>query len=619
MSKFNFKRYVFLPLFLLITVFALSKPAYAALDYKITAYYISVNVDQNNVYSISEKITADFSVEKHGIYRDIPVSGYFYRKINNAPLNTKFRAKVSNISVTDENGQPVSYTKSRYGDCMRLKIGSASETVTGQKTYEIRYNYSTGDDGISSFDEFYFNLIGNNWDTTIENISFNIGMPMPFDADRLSITAGPFGSAENSAVEYNVAGDSIKGTVNKILNPGEGLTVRLELPNGYFSNKGESNIGLIILFSSFIIISLLLFFLYGKDDKVYPSVEVRAPEDLNSAETGYIIDGYADQKDVISLIIYWANKGYLTISKDGTLTKLKEADYGMQLYEIHMFNKLFEGRSSVTPEDLKYNFYDTVKSVSSGIKKSFKEPAKRLYTKSGNIARALSYVLAGFSTGIIIGKAAAEYSFSLWSGIISGLIGFSLTIMFAWLIGYFAEKFRTGSKIPIIITIIFYIALLFITAAIIDSGVSCYFAATAALICAITGAYSKKRTKQSNMWLGKLMGLKRFIEMAEKDRIEKLVEDDPSAFYNILPYAYALGVTDKWASKFADIALSPPSWYMYDSYTPFNVFLFTSMLNSNISDYRTNMYAVESSSSDGGFSGGGFSGGGSGGGGGGSW
>lgn len=37
-----------------------------------------------------------------------------------------------------------------------------------------------------------------------------------------------------------------------------------------------------------------------------------------------------------------------------------------------------------------------------------------------------------------------------------------------------------------------------------------------------------------------------FLETAEKEKLEQLVFEDPKYFYNILPYAYVLGVSDKW-------------------------------------------------------------------------
>ena len=39
------------------------------------------------------------------------------------------------------------------------------------------------------------------------------------------------------------------------------------------------------------------------------------------------------------------------------------------------------------------------------------------------------------------------------------------------------------------------------------------------------------------------------------------MEQDPEYFYHILPYTYALGVSDKWIKKFESIAMQPPRWY----------------------------------------------------------
>ena len=89
--------------------------------------------------------------------------------------------------------------------------------------------------------------------------------------------------------------------------------------------------------------------------------------------------------------------------------------------------------------------------------------------------------------------------------------------------------------------------------------------------------------------------------------------ENPEYFYNILPYAYVLGVSDKWIKKFESISLQAPSWY--DSPNTFDMRTFGTFMNSTMSSAQSNM----SYSDSGGSSGGGSSGGGSGGGGGGSW
>lgn len=125
-----------------------------------------------------------------------------------------------------------------------------------------------------------------------------------------------------------------------------------------------------------------------------------------------------------------------------------------------------------------------------------------------------------------------------------------------------------------------------------------------------------KRTPFGNEILGKLRGFKRFLETAEKPQLEVLVNENPEYFYHILPYTYALGVSEVWMSQFETIAMQAPDWYV--GYSTFSVHEFNDFMNNTMKSAQSTMTSSPSSDS-GGSSGGGSSGGGSGGGGGGSW
>ena len=139
-----------------------------------------------------------------------------------------------------------------------------------------------------------------------------------------------------------------------------------------------------------------------------------------------------------------------------------------------------------------------------------------------------------------------------------------------------------------------------------------------------------RRTSFGNKMLGRARGFKKFLETAEKEQLESLVAQNPEYFYNILPYTYAMDVSDLWIRQFEEIAVEAPKWY--DAPHDFDRHTFSSFINSTISSASTAMSSVPSSNnrnsrdmsssggdSSGGGSGGGSSGGGSGGGGGGSW
>jgi uncharacterized membrane protein len=135
-------------------------------------------------------------------------------------------------------------------------------------------------------------------------------------------------------------------------------------------------------------------------------------------------------------------------------------------------------------------------------------------------------------------------------------------------------------------------------------------------------AVSNRRTDLGLKYLERLTGFKTFIETAERDRIDMLANKNPQYFYNVLPYALTLGVTDTWAKKFEHVGFRPPEWYESgDSERYFSSSSFASGISSGLSGFAKAVDASRpsSDSSDGGSSDGGSSGGGSGGGSGSSW
>ena len=92
--------------------------------------------------------------------------------------------------------------------------------------------------------------------------------------------------------------------------------------------------------------------------------------------------------------------------------------------------------------------------------------------------------------------------------------------------------------------------------------------------------YMKKRTQLGNELLGKIKGFKRFLETAEKHKLEQLVRQTPDYFYDILPFTYVLGVSEVWIKKFENIAIQQPKWYSGSS--AFSHAAFGSFMNSTM-------------------------------------
>ena len=607
--------FIFIFIFLIISIFPSKSFAASSNGYTIDSYDINMKVNENNTFDITETIVANFTSNKHGIIRKIPLSNTVERLDGSTSRN---RATVSNISVNNE------YTKDSGSGYISLQIGDPDKTIRGKQEYIIKYTYDIGSDPLKGADEFYFNLIGDQWDTTINNISFSITMPKEFDSTSLGFSSGVYGSVDNTYVSYSIDGNTIIGTYNDILPAYNALTVRLTLPDGYFVGAKDNNslYYLIIAISIiFVIISIVLWILFGKDPPVVETVEFYPPEGYNSAEIGFLYYGEAENNAIISLLIYLADKGYLKIeeietkvlfssSKDFRITKLKEYDGNNESEKI-FFNGLFNRKDSVTSEDLKNRFYLTVKSIKKLL--NSRKNRETIYDNKSLIARII--LIPMIILLFVLITIFPFISMGLETEILFALIfpGIALYLVMVNIV----SNAKLASRIGIIIFALLWGGIPFLTIVLPVITSIPIFAITyiIGILSIITMCIFRKliykRTPFGIEILGKLKGFKRFLETAEKEQLEALVEKDPEYFYNILPYTYALGVSEKWVEQFEGIAFASPSWY--NSGTAFSVASFNTFMNSTMSSVSSTMTSSPSSS------GGGSSGGGSGGGGGSSW
>ena len=661
--KQRYFKYIFAIFLSLIIVFFTANKVSATTsynDYTITNYNIDMIVNENNTFDITETITAYFNVPKHGLYRKIPLKNSVTRTDGTKSNN---RAKITNLSVSEN------YTTSNENGYKVVKIGDANKTVTGSQTYTIKYTYDIGKDPLKNADELYFNLIGSEWDTSISYVNFKITMPKPFDESSLGFSSRNPGSTDSSNVEYTVNGNTINGTLLNTLSSGQALTIRLTLPEGYFvgasSNIDVYSIVVIVVCLLFVVISYIMWSKYGKDDEVIETVEFYPPEGYNSAEIGFLYNGDADTKSIISLLVYLADNGYLKIeeieeegifskSKSFKITKIKEYD-GNNEYERLFFKGLFSNsrsrkidynkareimkeakkqgekisyrdalemsveddnvKDSVTASDLYDNFYITLNKIKT--KLNGKENKNKIFESLASGKRKWLVLMAIAILILITTKPVLEYGGpeSLIFALIFPGIGFTV------LIGGLIQAI----KIPRIFAVIWGgmfggIPWIYMVLPALTQNTMYILMYVIGIICLVAILVFEKimlkRTPYGNEILGKIRGFKRFLETAEKQELEGLVTKNPEYFYDILPYTYALGVSEVWMNQFETIALQAPDWYVYHG--TFSMHTFNHFINDTMKSAQTAMSSSPSSNS-GGSSGGGVSGGGSGGGGGGSW
>ncbi len=619
-------------------------------DYVINSYDVNVIVNEDNTFDITETITAYFNTPRHGIYRIIPMVNSIERLDSTKSFNSVI---ISNLEVNNE------YSTSKQDGNYKIQIGSPNRTVTGEQIYVIRYKYDIGRDPLKNIDEFYYNIIGDKWDTIIGNVTFSITMPKDFDKSKLGFSSGIKGSTSNENVKYDIKDNVISGYYDGILNAGEALTVRCELPKGYFSTTiSDYVIYLIYLLPIFfVLISIFIWYKYGRDKKVVEIPTFYPPEEFNSLEVGFLYKGKADIRDVTSLLIYLANKGYVEIietdenslfskTKSFKIRKLRDYD-GNNINEKLFLDGLFASANSfentldnnnvieVKLEDLYNRFYITINQILTNInskenKNKIFEPitsSKKIIIILLIIATYLVITLPPF----IIYDADASWIFSLI------FPGFGFTLLFKFMIGSSQTIYVNGKPTNSLIATKLFgllwglgfggIPWFFIVFPILNQNLFFLIAYFFGLLCVFGMMacleYLPKRTAYGNEILGKLYSFKKYLETTEKSRLESMVFQNPNYCYDILPYAYVLDVSDKWIKNFEIIGFQSPKWC--NSSTIISAATFATFINSTMVSATSAMgsspysSSSSSSSSSGGSSGGGSSGSGSSGGGGGSW
>lgn len=384
-----------------------------------------------------------------------------------------------------------------------------------------------------------------------------------------------------------------------------------------------------------VIVSIFLFFKYGKDYPVVQTIEIDAPEGYSSAMVGYAFDGEANNKDILSLIVQWAAQGLIAIKEleknDMELTKLKEIPLDVPSFEAQLFNGLFETGDVVRTDDLKESFYVKINSAKYGLTHLFKKKNYRLFYSHSTTIKVLLTLLAPLLLAAFV--AATLYTNSNYSPIIvpAFLITFGVSLVYSIfvVIGFSNFSIRSMGIKALLVIIGIIVSMILIA---VLGGVLVMFgsfdiwllvALVSFIIILILAINMTKRTRYGTDIYGKILGLRTFIKEAELDELEMLVHDDPQFFYRILPFAYVLDLSDTWSKKFESLAVPAPEWY--SGSTDFSTVIFMNQMNRMMyvtSSAMTSVPAPKGGSGGGSFGGGGgggFSGGGFGGGGGGGW
>jgi Predicted membrane protein (DUF2207) len=571
-----------LPLFLLLAL--LLAPATAAAQphsWRVTDFHDTIAISADGTALVSEKITLAFVGQWHGIHRTIPVE-------YPGPQGTNYTLFLKVLSVTDDSGNTLKCDSSKSGAYRDLKI-YIPEAVDATRVVNIDYSVRNGVRFFDNYDEFYWNVTGNDWPVPIDHASAFVTLPETAAGGlRAQAFTGAYGSKESMA-DTDVKNADVAFETTRALPMRGGLTIDIYIPQGVLQPPsaltklgwflGSNPIVFLPLFT--LAVMFALWYSVGRDPDPGVSVapQYEPPKGMPPAEAGTLLDDSIHPRDITCTIVDLAVRGYIKIEekidtflvfhhKDYLFHLLKPMDQwqpDLTLYERVMLENIFLGGSETRLSSLKNRFYTVIPIVREGIMLSLKK--KGIYALDPESANGYSIV-----AGVVIAIAVVGVQVLGWMNLFD--------------------------SVPLLI------------ASVVVSALIWWLFARQMTAKTVSGA----RTRVA------VLGFQEFMNRVDADRIKRM---PPDTFEKFLPYAMALGVEHHWAQAFDGIVKDPPSWYVSpNGYTGFSPLFFSSSMHSMASDmHQVFTSAPRASSGGSGFSGGGgggggFSGGGFGGGGG---
>ncbi|MFR0978600.1 MAG: DUF2207 domain-containing protein, partial [Holdemania filiformis] len=499
-------------LFSVLTLFLLFlglQPVQAQEGFTIDHYDIQIEVSEDGVYTVTETLDVQFQQRLHGLNLTLPKR---YRnvtwRIGDTVMSRSYVFPIDHVEVLSGHEAKLSDEDDYYN----LRLGSADTYAQSEETYQIRYQVHTRDLRLGDIQSFYWNLISVNWDTTIEKVTFRVTMPKSFDASQLYF----YSDLPQDQFRFEQEGTTFSGETLTALAPFEGITVKLDLPDQYFiyPKSADYSLPLTLLGGLITLFSIFCLMRWGRDEALIVPVEFTAPEGISSTEVGMILNGSVQNREVLSLILDWANRGYLTIEdqeKTLKLNKLMSLPEDAPVAELRLFNALFKNRDSVTTKQLEEKFYTHLNQAIQDYSAYYRLPEKRLFTRLSSTLQVILTLLAPLPIAILAALQfyAVEFSFA---AIVFLIIPYFVMIIVI-VMGYSLQRrwhscgggFKFGMCLGMLLLTLlwaFLLTIAFLTAR--HGWIVPVFLGLCTLICAGCAIFMKKRTDRGQRLTGRV-------------------------------------------------------------------------------------------------------------------
>jgi uncharacterized membrane protein YgcG len=626
---------------------AMLQPA-AAVE-RILQFISDVRVERNSDLLVTEtiRVQAEGREIRRGILRDFPTR---YKGRDGRRVEVGFEV----LSVT-RDGRPENYTTEALSNGVRVRIGSASQTVPfGPNTYVIRYRTTRQVGFFEKFDELYWNATGTGWTFPIDVAEARITLPEPVSFGQTAIYTGPQGASGKDARIVEQRPGTIVFRTTQPLPARNGLTVAAAFPKGVVTPPSQAQLtqywlrdnlpvvtagaGLLLLLGYFV----FAWFRVGRDPRSGTVIPLfTPPKGMSAPAVRYVYEMEFDNRAFSAGILDLAVHGGVKLNDSGSQMQLTATKAKREVSPpvAAMGRELFKSGSSLLLDDVNHKIIGAAKTA-------LESNLQNLYLKT-MFTNNYGWSGIGLLLWLVFIGAVALSVFASYGGDLGGAMLFgtafaapAISVMTAFLFGLVTGRtgiltFLFGFLFASAFAVAGFAVLLGATYEATGSLVNLYTLAmlTPILIApliAMSFYLMKAPTVQGRKVMDEIEGFKQYLGVAEEDRLNYLhpPEKTPELFERYLPYAVALNVENRWADRFAGVlaaaaaaGAATAAWYIGNRESQTDWGNFASRVGDSLSSTVASASTAPGSSGGGssGSGGGGSSGGGGGGGGGSGW
>ena len=349
-----------------------------------------------------------------------------------------------------------------------------------------------------------------------------------------------------SDLTTDVNKSQIIGSSKVTLNDHEGMTMTMVVPREMFPTVStyvrEGDPELVPMIGC-AVLALLYWLLFLRTLPLRRSRSSTAPEGITAGELGCRIT--LSGGDLTMMVFSWAQLGYLLIHMDehGRVLLHKRMDMGNERnqFENKVFRALFGNRRVVDATGMGYAKLS--RKVAGMIPNE-----KNMYKgNSGNmkIFRGIacgSHIFCGICVAMNMTTVPA---LQILLAIVLGVFG----AISGWLIQDVAYRTHLRGKVPVFIG--FVVILLWILLGVLCGQVWIPLGCCVGeFIYGYLAAYGGRRSDLGRYDAGQILGLRSYLKHLPRDQINRLLSNDPDYFFNMAPYALAMGVINPYARAF---------------------------------------------------------------------